>query len=88
MAERCVICGQKYARKVSSAHIKTHGSGRTYQRTANKLSADEWNLYWKRDSFQAAWPNPTGENEPVKGFKNFVEYIRDPENRAKFPNLA
>lgn len=82
--ERCVLCGKKFD-KVESPHLRSHKvSARGYRRVASKLTAEEWRIYWKYPAMQQAFPDPTGKNKPVKGFTNFVRYIRTPGKAEQF----
>jgi len=79
MAERCVVCGKKYKRSVTAAHLKSHRiSKKRYTAKQEQLTEAQWNFYWKNEKIRAAYPDPVGEiDEPIKGFSTYGDWVRD-----------
>jgi len=79
MPERCILCGRKYKRKVSDAHLKSHKiSSRRYKTAKEHLTEAQWNYYWKNEKVQAIFPDPLAElDEPVKGFSSYLAWVQD-----------
>lgn len=84
MAERCVICGKKYKRSITAAHLKSHGiSSRKYKIAQNKLTRTQWRFYWKNEKIQAMFPDALADlDEPVKGFSSYSDWVQN-----RYPEL-
>ena len=73
---RCIICGKEYARKVTDAHLKSHGvSKKAYAKKEAALSPELWEFYWTHPGVRKNWPDPVA-TLPSKGMKyTFATYM-------------
>ena len=83
----CVLCGKKYKREVTDAHLKSHKVSREeLDAKAVGLSESEWVFYWENPGLRKLFPNPT-ETERADQRKTFKQWVEQPKIQEKYPEL-
>jgi len=78
MSAICVLCGKGYSKKVTAAHLVSHGTAaKTYEKKAKALPEEAWAYYWVNEPVRNIFPKPLKKRKKAwKGFMTFEDWGR------------